>query len=91
MEAMKLNNLYDYGTAAPVVELTTYWETYLLSDFYHWGIVGYDLNKETNKPVLVMYDGKRVEVESIEKRDNLKGLMPKMIRAALSGEDMQRR
>lgn len=87
---MKLNNLYDYGTA-PVVELTTYWETYLLSDFYHWGIVGYDLNKETNKPVLVMYDGKRVEVESIEKRDNLKGLMPKMIRAALSGEDMQRR
>jgi hypothetical protein len=87
---VKVDNLYDYGTA-PVVLLTTYWETYLLSDFYHWGIVGYDLNKKTNKPQLVFYDGKRQDVETIEGRENLKGLMPKAIRDALSGEQQQNR
>jgi hypothetical protein len=85
---IKADDLYEYGSA-PVVQLTTYWETYLLSDFYHWGIVGYDLDKKSNKPVLVMYDGKRQEVESAESRENLKGLMPKTIRDALSGEGQQ--
>ena len=78
-------DLYQYG-AAPIVKLTTYWEGYLLRDFYHWGIIGYDLNKETGKPVLVMYDGKRKEVDDIEDRENLAGLMPKSIREALTDD-----
>jgi hypothetical protein len=77
--------LYRYGTA-PVVKLTTYWEGYLLRDFYHWGIVGYDLNKETGKPVLVMYNGERKDVDDIANRDNLAGLMPKAIREALTDD-----
>jgi hypothetical protein len=87
---IKIDTLYDYGTA-PVVLLTTYWETYLLSDFYHWGIVGYDLDKKTSKPVLVLYNGKRQEVETIESRENLDGLMPKAIREALSGDQQRSR
>jgi hypothetical protein len=74
---------YRFGNA-PIVKLTTYWEGYFLRDFYEWGIVGYDFNKKTNKPVLVFYNEKRQDVEDIENRENLNGLMPKVFRDALS-------
>ena len=76
---------YRYGNA-PIVKLTTYWEGYFLRDFYQWGIVGYDLNRKTGKPVLVLYDGQRKDVEDIESREKLDGLMPKVFRDALSDE-----
>jgi hypothetical protein len=76
---------YRFGNA-PIVKLTTNWEGYFLRDFYEWGIVGYDFNKETNKPVLVLYNGKRLDVDDIESRENLEGLMPKVFRDALSDD-----
>ncbi len=79
-------DLYYYGPA-PVVEFTSYWETYLLRDFYHWGIVGYGVNPKTGKTQLILYDGTKVDVDNIEDRKNLKGLMPKTIRELLTGEE----
>ncbi len=77
--------LYVYGEA-PVVKLTSSWEGYLLRDFYHWGIVGYDINPKTSKPVLLMYDGTKAEIGDMEERKGLKGLMPKTIRVALGSD-----
>lgn len=77
-------DLYYYGPA-PVIKFTSYWETYLLRDFYHWGIIGYDVNSKTGKTQLILYNGKKVEVDNIEDRSKLKGLMPKSIRELLTG------
>ncbi len=81
-------SLYYYGTQ-PLVKVTMYWETYLIRDFYHWGIVGYDVDNKTGKAILIFYDGSKVEVDDIEDRKPLdkmgKGLMPKSIREALVG------
>ncbi len=78
-------DLYYYGPS-PVIKFTSYWETYLLRDFYHWGIIGYDVNPKTGKTQLILYNGNKVEVDNIEDRTKLQGLMPKSIRQLLTGE-----
>jgi hypothetical protein len=77
--------LFVYGNA-PLVRLTTWWEGYMLRDFYHWGIVGYGIDKETGKSFILLYNGKKQELEDIEQRTGLEGLMPKTIRQALGSE-----
>jgi hypothetical protein len=76
---------YRYGTG-PVVKLTTWWETYFIRDYYHWGIVSYGINKETGKPFVMLYDGTKKEQDDMEKRTGLRGLMPKAIRVALGSD-----
>lgn len=80
-------DLYYYGSE-PVVKVTMYWETYLLRDFYHWGIIGYDLDQETGKVILKLYDGTQIKVNNLEDRKPIeeagKGLMPESIRKALA-------
>jgi hypothetical protein len=78
-------SVYQYGSS-PVVRLKTWWEAYLLRDFYHWGIVGYGIDKATEKSFVSLYNGKKQELESIDLRTGLDGLMPKTIRQALGSE-----
>jgi hypothetical protein len=78
-------SLYQYGPS-PVVRLKTWWEAYLLRDFYHWGIVGYGIDKATGKSFVSLYDGKKQDLEDIDLRTGLEGLMPKSIRQALGSE-----
>ncbi|MFA5864183.1 MAG: hypothetical protein WC975_05790 [Phycisphaerae bacterium] len=80
----KTPDLYQFGSA-PVVKLTTYWEGYLLRDFYHWGIVGYGVN-DKGKSFVSLYNGTTKELEDMDKRTGLTGLMPKTIRQALGSE-----
>jgi len=78
---------YRYGPA-PVVRLISHWETCLLRDFYHSGIVDYNINKE-GKPVLVLYDGTE-KPDDADSRSKLKGLMPMSLRnlqAATGGNE----
>ncbi len=85
MMMSKSSSLYKYGSS-PVVRLKSWWETYLLRDFYHWGIVGYGRDKETGKLYGSLYNGKKQELEDMEQRTGLEGLMPKTIRQALGSE-----
>jgi len=79
--------LYRYGNS-PLVKLTTYWEAYLFRDFYHWGIVGYGVNSETGKSYVILYNSdKPFELEDMEKRTGMTGLMPKAIRQILGSEE----
>lgn len=68
---------YRYGPA-PVVRLISHWETCLLRDFYHLGIVDYNINKE-GKAILVLYDGAEKPAAD-DSRSQLKGLMPMSLR-----------
>lgn len=79
--------LYRYGQAS-VVRVTLWWETYLVKDFYYWGIIGYGATDE-GKTFVKLYDGTKVEVPQADERkgvDGLKGLMPDSIRKPASGE-----
>jgi len=78
-------SLYRYGTG-PVVKLKMWWETVMFRDFYHWGIVGYGADQKTGKNVIYFYDGKQKQLDNIEDRKDLAGLMPKTIRVALGTE-----
>lgn len=80
--------LYRYGPA-PVVRLVSYWEAYLLRDFYHWGIVDY--GEDAKGEFILTYDTAAEEFlrEQASKRaatgpDGLRGLMPKELREILS-------
>jgi hypothetical protein len=84
-DSVTQDQLFVYGNV-PLVRLTTWWEGYLFRDFYHWGIVGYGIDKETGKSFLLLYNGKKQELEDIEQRTGLEGLMPKTIRQALGSE-----
>lgn len=86
--SMQGEDLYYYGPA-PVVKFTSYWETYLLRDFYHWGIIGYSVDKKTGYSFLILYDGSKHKVKNIEDRTGLKGLMPKPIRDLISGQEQK--
>jgi len=71
------NQDYRYGPA-PVVRLISHWETCLLHDFYHLGIVDYNIDKE-GKPILVLHDGSEKPADT-DSRSQLKGLMPTSLR-----------
>jgi len=77
---------YRYGSS-PVVTLISNWEAFLIRDFYMWGIVNYDIDQETSKLVVTLYDGKKVTLPDKESREGLKGLMPTDIRKVLLGEE----
>jgi hypothetical protein len=70
----------------PVVRLTTWWEAYMIRDFYHWGIVGYGYNRNTGKTYVTLYNGKQQSLDNPDSRTELEGLMPRRIRQALGSE-----
>lgn len=85
--------LYVYGYE-PVVTLIVSWETYMLRDYYHWGIDRYlSTNPQTNELIVHTIwdadDASQAITDSPEGRQTLRGFMPPAVRTALSQAAMR--